>query len=85
MGTVIAALAGAGWPGAPAWACPVCFASSGQQVLYAFYASTVVLSLLPFLLVGAFAFYLSRLSGGSAGAQRRLSASDGPPRDRDRV
>ena len=84
-GAVIAALAGSGLSGTPAWACPVCFGSSSNQVLYAFYASTVALSLLPFLLIGAFAFYLSRLSRGSAGAERRSSALDGPTRDRDSV
>lgn len=41
-------------------ACPLCFASSDSRVLHAFYASTVVLTLLPLALVAALIVYVVR-------------------------
>lgn len=55
----------------PAMACPVCFASSDNRVLHAFYASTVMLTLLPFSLVGGLAFYLYRWRQGKHTMSRR--------------
>jgi hypothetical protein len=55
----------------PADACPVCFGASDSRVLHAFYASTVFLTLLPFLLVGASVLYLYRQANSRVKELRR--------------
>lgn len=47
---------------AAAAACPVCYGASDPQVLSAYYATTIALLLLPLLLVGGFALWISRAS-----------------------
>lgn len=54
---------------AVAWACPVCFSATSQRVLHSYYVTAVVLTLMPFLLVGGFVVWLVRRTrNGSAGA-----------------
>jgi len=38
-----------------AWGCPVCFGAGDDNVLWFYYLSTVMLSLLPFAIVGTIA------------------------------
>lgn len=49
------------WSG-PARACPVCFGSTSAQVLDAYYASVLLLSLLPLAMIAGFAAWLYALS-----------------------
>lgn len=39
-----------------ALACPSCFAASGARALHAYYLSTVLLTLMPFILISLFVF-----------------------------
>jgi hypothetical protein len=41
-------------------ACPFCYAASNPRTLHAFYVSTAVLTLMPLMLVGGFAIWISR-------------------------
>lgn len=41
----------AGWPSL-ALACPLCFAAGGSRAYWAYYISTVLLSTMPFVLIG---------------------------------
>jgi hypothetical protein len=45
---------------APVYACPFCYGASDPRTLYAFYISTAALTLMPLLLIGGFAFWISR-------------------------
>lgn len=47
---------------APALACPNCFAAK-ENVLWAYYSTTVLLSLLPLALFGAIALYFYKKRG----------------------
>jgi hypothetical protein len=40
-------------------ACPVCFQSGGEE-RWAFYATTVLLTMLPLMMVGGFVFFLKK-------------------------
>ena len=58
---ILAALATALWP-ALAAACPACFGASNARTIAAYYASTMLLSLMPFFAIGGvvLAAYLMR-------------------------
>ena len=43
-----------------AQACPFCYEASNPRTLHAFYVSTAALTLMPLLLIGGFAFWISR-------------------------
>lgn len=50
-----------------AQACPVCFASADDRVIFAFYATTLFLTVMPFAIVGSilgWLFYLKRQARG---------------------
>lgn len=54
----------------PALACPNCF-SAKENVLWAYYLTAIGLSLLPFALFGAIAYYLYRKRGQTPGVSQR--------------
>jgi|GEM_PF-1211599 len=60
------------WAPETAWGCPVCFAAEQRQ-LTAYFATAVLLSLLPFVLAGAITWWIRREARRSA-----TNASDGP-------
>ena len=41
-------------------ACPFCYAASNPRTLHAFYVSTAALTLMPLMLIGGFAIWISR-------------------------
>ena len=45
---------------ASAFACPFCYGASDPRTLHAFYVSTAALTLMPLLLIGGFALWISR-------------------------
>jgi hypothetical protein len=51
-------------------ACPFCYATSDPRTLHAFYVSTAALTLMPLLLIGGFAFWISRAYGARAAVRR---------------
>lgn len=59
-----------------ALACPVCFSAKGNT-LTAYYGTTVLLSLLPFVLIGSIGLWLYRQTTTRASARSHQS-SDGP-------
>ncbi|HZO80365.1 MAG TPA: hypothetical protein VFB33_01625 [Candidatus Binataceae bacterium] len=65
VGGFVAGAAGVLLP-AVAAACPVCYGASDPQVLSAYYTATIALLLLPLLLVGGFALWISRASRRAA-------------------
>lgn len=64
----------------PALACPICYGASNPRTLHAFYISTVALTLMPIMLIAAFAIWISRaynkpeIRRGQPTARTRLSA-----------
>jgi hypothetical protein len=52
-------------PASSALACPACFASSSPKTLTAFYISTLLLTAMPFALIGGFVMFLRRRSLGA--------------------
>jgi len=57
---------------AAALACSACFASSQAGVLRAFYLSTGILTVLPFIIIGAIIFSIARISRRGTTHSRRL-------------
>jgi hypothetical protein len=55
---------------AAVYACPFCYAASDPRTLHAFYVSTAALTLMPLLLIGGFAFWISRAYGTKAAVRR---------------
>jgi len=51
---------------APALACPFCYGASDPRTLHAFYVSTAAMTLMPLLLIGGFAIWISRAYGKAA-------------------
>jgi hypothetical protein len=65
------ALLSASMCSAPAAACPACYESSSPKVLATYYLSTLMLTLLPFAIIGtlvAVGLYLARRPGESPAA-----------------
>src|SRR5271155_5512596 len=60
---------------AATYACPFCYAASDPRTLHAFYVSTAALTLMPLLLIGGFAFWISRAYGARAGVRRLRDAA----------
>jgi hypothetical protein len=56
MRSVVLTSALVGFVPGTAFACPVCFESSGSGTLYGFYLSTILLTLMPFVLIAMVAF-----------------------------
>jgi hypothetical protein len=53
-----------------AHACPFCYGASDPRTLHAFYISTAALTLMPLLLIGGFAFWISRAYAARATVRR---------------
>jgi len=60
LARVLPAIVGALLAPAIAIACPFCYAASSPRTLHAFYVSTAALTLLPLMLIGGFAVWISR-------------------------
>jgi hypothetical protein len=80
VGTVPALVWGA-MRSAPAAACPACYESSSPNVLATYYLSTVMLTVLPFVIIGtlvAVGMHLARRLGESSAADA-VTLTEPPP------
>jgi hypothetical protein len=60
LARVLPATLGALLAPAIAIACPFCYAASSPRTLHAFYVSTAALTVMPLMLIGGFAVWISR-------------------------
>ncbi len=60
-------------------ACPNCYAASPTRVLSTYYLSTLLLSLLPFVIIAAIAAVALRLYRGVVRQEDAGGAADAPP------
>lgn len=58
-------------------ACPTCFAASGSRGLHAYYLSTVLLSTMPFLLIGMIAALAYVARRGTRHSLKRIDRGEG--------
>ena len=73
LARVLAAGVGASVAPTLAFACPFCYAASSPRTLHAFYVSTAALTLMPLMLIGGFAVWISR-AYTKAGDHKRKAA-----------
>ena len=60
---------------APVFACPFCYGASDPRTLHVFYVSTAALTLMPLMLIGGFAFWISRAYAAKAAARGHKSGA----------
>jgi len=77
LARALATVAGVSLAPASAFACPFCYAASSPRTLHAFYVSTVALTLMPLMLIGGFAIWISRAY--SKACNRNGEAADANP------
>jgi len=77
LARVLPATAGVSLAPAIAFACPFCYQASDPRTLHAFYVSTAALTLMPLMLIGGFAVWISRAY--SKARNRNGEAADARP------